>query len=219
MNEPVNTPVDAPLVYWSGDQSGHVFIVEDDAAMRESLQRTLFNRGHRVYAYAEPLAFLRDVWRIYPSVLLLDMRLPSMSGVEVQARLRELGMDLPIVFISGESTVNQAVKAMEKGATRFLVKPVSRTDLLAAVDEGLERDRQLQAQRQRQDQRQIRLERLAPREREVLDLLLEGHGNQEISAHMHISYATAKQYKGNVMIKLGVQSMAELMDLMRLPGR
>ncbi|MFM8755540.1 MAG: response regulator transcription factor [Limnohabitans sp.] len=204
-----------PLTYRSSSLLGHVYIVEDDAAVRDSLQRTVLSQGHRVYAYAEPHAFLDDIQRVFPMVVLLDMRLPSATGVEVQSRLRQRGMDMPVIFVSGESTVQQAVVAMQNGAAQFLVKPVGRDELLEAVRRGLASDAALQDERIRQDLRLGRLSRLAPREREVLALLVEGRGNQEISARLEISYATAKQYKSNVMIKLGVHSMAELLEFMR----
>lgn len=204
-----------PLTYRSSSLLGHVYIVEDDAAVRDSLQRTVLSQGHRVYAYAEPQAFLDDIQRVFPMVVLLDMRLPSATGVEVQSRLRQRGMDMPVIFVSGESTVQQAVVAMQNGAAQFLVKPVGRDELLEAVRRGLASDAALQDERIRQDLRLGRLSRLAPREREVLALLVEGRGNQEISARLEISYATAKQYKSNVMIKLGVHSMAELLEFMR----
>ncbi|MFM8590053.1 MAG: response regulator transcription factor [Limnohabitans sp.] len=168
-----------------------------------------------MYAYAEPQAFLDDIQRVFPMVVLLDIRLPSATGVEVQSRLRQRGMDMPVIFVSGESTVQQAVVAMQNGAAQFLVKPVGRDELLEAIRRGLASDAALQDERIRQDLRLGRLSQLAPREREVLALLVEGRGNQEISARLEISYATAKQYKSNVMIKLGVHSMAELLEFMR----
>jgi len=201
----------------ASDALGHVFVVEDDQAMRESMQRVLNSQGYRVYAFDDPLEFLQFVTPVSPSMVLLDMRLPTMTGVQVQARLTEMGLTMPVVFVSGESTAQQVVTAMNGGAASFLIKPVSRNDLLAAVAQAVEKHKTEQAESLRLKAQQSRLARLARREREVLDLLLAGHGNQEVSLRLGISYATAKQYKSNIMIKLNVHSMAELMELMRPP--
>lgn len=197
--------------------AGHVFVVEDNQALRESMQRILVSQGYRVQAFEDPLVFLDQVSRITPAVLLLDMRMPTLTGLEIQARLIERRIDMPVVFVSGLSTVQQAVTALENGALQFLVKPVSREHLLEAVRKGVAVDRERAAKHQRQTAQEGLYARLAPREREVLQLLLAGHGNLYISAKLRIAPATVKQHKSNIKLKLNVDNMAELVTLMRAP--
>lgn len=193
---------------------GHVFIVEDDRSANASMQRELISEGYRVYPFESPDLFLKYVTPVSPACLLLDMRLPEMTGVEVQARLKQLGIAIPVVFISGESTVQQAVTALESGALQFLTKPFGRLPLLDAVRKAITYSKSNEAELIRKRLQQVRVARLAPRERQVLELILAGFANQEISEKMGISYATTKQYKSNIFIKLDVQTMAELVELM-----
>lgn len=196
---------------------GHVYLVEDDADMRDSISTILESRNYRVYPYADPERFLQEVSdRPWPCVLLLDMRLPHMSGVHVQSILQERGIDMPIVFVSGESTILQAVTAIQAGAAQFLVKPVSRQALLAAVGKALELEQQKRAQLHARMKQEKLVNRLTPREREVMGCLLRGMGNSEIAGHLGISAATVKQHKAIILIKLDVRTVSELFKL--LPG-
>jgi len=197
----------------SSSASGHVFLVDDDDRLRNNIADLLGVVGYRVQCWANGESFLAEIPRVAPAVLITDMRMPGLAGVDLHAELIRLGRMLPVVYISGESTVMQTVRAMKQGAVDFLVKPFGREELLRAVAAALERDR-------RQMQALIRSARLteaksqlSPREIQVHQLLLKGFSNREIVEALGVSLPTAKQYKSEVMRKLGAQSLAELISL------
>jgi FixJ family two-component response regulator len=189
---------------------GHVFLIEDDPGMRATLTDLLQFAGYQVRSWDNANEFLSELPVSAPAVILTDMRMPGLSGVEMHAELLQRGRSFPVIYLSGESTVPQTIKAMKLGAFDFLTKPFSREELLSVVASALERDRMaLQAlvHKARNDQA---LASLSPRERQVHDLLLKGFGNAQILQELGVSLPTAKQYKAEVMRKLGVRSLAEL---------
>lgn len=194
---------------------GHIYVVEDDAGMRDSIKRILISLNYRVLAFSDPAKFFDVVTDgASPCMLLLDMRLPNVTGLHVQSTLRERGIDMPIVFMSGESTVLQAVKAIEAGAAQFLVKPVSRTALVEAVKLGLMRDMERRMKFEAQQRLDKLMTRLTAREREVLSFVKRGLANAEIADKLGISVATVKQHKSSVMIKFDTKTFAELLELL-----
>ncbi len=197
----------------SDKPSEYVFLVDDDDALRDSIADLLRVVGYEVYSWSSGRAFLADIPRVAPAVLITDMRMPGLSGVELHAELLRLGRTLPVVYISGESTVAQGIQAMKQGAVEFLVKPFGREELLRAVAASLEKDRQkmqhlIRAARAAQARAQ-----LSPREMQVHELMLKGYNNREIMDALQISLPTAKQYKSEVMRKLGARSLSELIAL------
>lgn len=194
-------------------QMGHVYLIDDDDSVRNSLQDLLKFAGYQVSAWSEARSFLDNLPNAAPAVLVIDMRMPGMTGLELHEALIARGRILPVVYISGESSLPQGIAAMKLGALDFLIKPFTREAILRAVAAGLEKDRN-QIQRvidqARFDQA---MKHLAPREREVLSLLIRGYANQEIMAELNISLPTAKQYKSQLMRKLGARSLSDLMKL------
>ena len=193
--------------------SEHVFLVDDDDALRDGIADLLRVVGYQVYSWSYGAAFLADIPRVAPAVLITDMRMPGLSGVELHAELLRLGRTLPVIYISGESTVAQSIQAMKLGAVEFLIKPFGREELLRAVATSLEKDRQqmqhlIKAARVAQARVQ-----LSPREVQVHELMLKGYNNREIMDSLQISLPTAKQYKAEVMRKLAVRSLSELISL------
>ena len=190
-----------------------IVLLEDDASMRTSLTQVLRFADHTVQAFSSALGFLALSAPTRPTLLITDMRMPGMTGVELQAELLARGWDMPMIFISGESSVQQSVAALKQGAIEFLVKPFDRTELLSAVARGI-------AINLRQDQTAIentayesQLQTLSPRERQVFELLAAGFSNAELVKTLGISLPTTKQYKAEVMRKLKLRSLSELIQL------
>ncbi len=192
---------------------GCVFLVEDDASLRASIEDLLSFEGYRVSAWPDPQSFLDALPDLAPAVLITDMRMPSLSGVQMHALLRHRGCQMPVIYISGESSVQEGIDAMKQGAIEFLVKPFGRVALLDAVAKGMELDRGRLAQVEAASRLSRLLALLTPREREVHGLMLKGYGNADIVRTLGISLATAKQYKSEVLRKLQARSLAELMKL------
>lgn len=192
---------------------GHVDVVDDDDSLRNSICDLLAFAGYHVRAWRDAESFLDNLPQTAPAVVVTDMRMPGLSGVEMHAELIARGRTMPIIYISGESTVPQSIGAMKLGALDFLVKPFSREDLLKAVAAGIEKDRKQMQQMIDQARFEQALTHLSPREREVMGLLLKGFNNSEIVDAMCISLPTAKQYKSQIMRKLGVRSMSQMMKL------
>jgi FixJ family two-component response regulator len=191
----------------------YIFLVEDDDELRSDLERTLQFCGYTIYAFSNPEQFLSEFKPLVPAVLITDMRMPKLSGVQLQSELIAKGHKIPIIFISGESSDEQIVKAFKNGAFDFLLKPFSREIFLNAVAKALEQDSVAMQELIRKSQLAEALKALSPRERQVFDLLAKGYGNKELVDELGIALSTAKEYKSEVMYKLRLRSLAELIAL------
>jgi FixJ family two-component response regulator len=190
-----------------------VYLIEDNLKMQQSIENMLGFLGYKVISFSNGGDFLAAQLQDAPAVVVTDMRMPDISGVELQAELIKRGRNLPIIFISGESTLAQGILAMQQGAIEFLTKPFEREEFLAAIVRGLELDaKNVRSFLQKQSFEQ-QLQSLAPREREAFELLALGYSNAQIQEALQISLSTAKQYKSEVMRKLNLRSLAQLISL------
>ncbi len=196
---------------------GHVFLIDDDHGVRAVLADLLRFAGYEVTIWESAEVFLSQIPMLAPAVVLTDMRMAGMSGLEMHIELTRRGRRFPVIYLSGESTVPQTVQAMKLGAFDFLTKPVSREQLLGVVAAGIEHDRLEMQTVLRQARFKQAQEHLSPRERQVHDLLVRGYSNREIMEALGISLPTAKQYESEVMRKLGMRSLAELMAFSKDP--
>ena len=190
-----------------------VFVIDDDASVRRGLARLLRAQGWKVETFSGAGEFLDREPRSGTGCVVLDVRMPDMSGPELQARMRETGLALPIVFLTGHGDVPVSVQAMKRGAVDFLLKPVDSEQLLRTVAEALARhaaeiERQLECRHILEC-----LEQLTAREREVLESVIRGQRNKQIAAELGISEKTVKVHRGRVMQKMRVRSVAELVHL------
>ena len=190
-----------------------VFIVDDDEAMRDSLAWLLESNGLRVRSFESGEAFL-DAWRAdMAGCLVLDVRMPGISGLELHERLQALNSPLPIIFVTGHGDVPMAVSALKKGAADFIEKPFNDKEILRLIEQCLATDREQQSRRRRYAEISGRLAALTPREREVMDLMAAGRLNKQIADDLGISIKTVEVHRSRVMDKMEVRSVAELVQL------
>ena len=187
-----------------------VFLIDDDGRMRAAMQRLLKSVGLRAEAFASPQEFLRRKLPDGPSCLILDVRLPGISGLDVQRKLSEAGVQIPVIFITGHGDIPMTVKAMKSGAVEFLTKPFRDQDLLDAIQQALQRENEIRQQRHEIQELQERYQTLTTREREVMGLLVSGMLTKQIASRLGTSEITAQVHRGQVMRKMHANSPAEL---------
>jgi RNA polymerase sigma factor (sigma-70 family) len=190
-----------------------VIVIDDDRDIREALQGLLRSVGLRVELFASVQEYLDSGPSTYPGCLVLDVRLPGRSGLDFHDDLIKANVHLPVVFISGHADISMSVRAMKAGAVEFLTKPVRHQDLLDAIQQALKQDRA-----RRDDERTVAgiragFDRLTPREREVMTLVVAGRPNKEIAAEIGISEATVKLHRGQAMRKMQARSLADLVRM------
>jgi len=202
----------------SDDKPTTVFLVDDDAGVRDGLQWLLESAGLHVQAYPSAVEFLENFDPTRPGCLVLDVRMPGLSGLELQQILTTRQCGIPIIIITGHGDVPMCVRAFESGAFGFLEKPMDRQRLLDHVLRAIERDRQNREQEAQQTDLAPLLERLTAREREVVDLLVTGKTMKQIAAQLGISIPTCSKHRSRSLDKLEVENDVELVRLM-LTGR
>jgi FixJ family two-component response regulator len=190
-----------------------VFVVDDDAAMRRSLENLIRSVGLRVEAFASAQEFLRSKRPDVPGCLVLDVRLPGLSGLDLQKRMAEADMEIPIIFITGHGDIPMTVQAMKAGAVEFLTKPFRDQDLLDAIQQALERDSKAREQRAEVEVLRSRFDLLTPREREVMPLVVAGLLNKQVAGELGTSEASVKVHRQHVMTKMGAGSLAALVRM------
>jgi len=190
-----------------------VFIIDDDRGMRQAIQDLVESVGLRAEAFATGQDFLRKQLTGGPSCLVLDVRLPQLSGLDLQRQLADTGVQIPIIFITAHGDIPMSVKALKSGAVEFLTKPFRDQDLLDAIQQALQRDSAAREQRAEIHDLQGRYQALSAREREVMTLVVSGMLNKQIASEIGASEATVKIHRGHVMQKMQAGSVVELVRM------
>ena len=196
-----------------------VHIVDDDASFRKAMERRLMKAGYEVATYASAQPLLDSLpSESVPSCLLLDVRIPELSGPELQERLSELGSTLPIIFLTGHPDIPATVRAIKAGADDFLTKPVSSDDLLQAIERAIARHEVARGLKSKLDVVRAHVAALTPRERQVFDLVVGGDTNKQIARALGCTERTIKAHRHRVMEKMQVRSLPELVCLAERVG-
>jgi RNA polymerase sigma factor (sigma-70 family) len=190
-----------------------VFVVDDDASVRQSLKNLVGSVGLRVEAFTSAQEFLGSKLTDLPACLVLDVRLPGLSGLDLQKRMADAGIEIPIIFITGHGDIPMTVRAMKAGAVEFLTKPFRDQDLLDAIQQALDRNRAAREQRAEIEELRSRLDSLTPRERQVMGLVVAGLLNKQIAGELGTSETTIKIHRHQVMEKMSAGSLAELVRM------
>jgi FixJ family two-component response regulator len=193
-----------------------VFVVDDDAAIRNSLRRLIMSVGFDVELFPSARAFLGARRPDAPGCLVLDVRLPGLSGLDLQRELAATDAELPIIFITGHGDIPMSVRAMKAGAIEFLTKPFREQELLDAIRHAIDRDRAMRAERRERTELRARYASLTPRERDVMARIVAGLPNKNIASDLGTTEATVKEQRGHVMAKMRAGSVA---DLVRFASR
>ena len=190
-----------------------VYVIDDDAQTRDALKNLMRSVGLHVEVFASAQDFLRSKRPDVPACLVLDVRLRGLSGLDLQKRMAEAKIEVPIIFITGYGDIPMTVQAMKAGAVEFLTKPFRNQELLDAIQQALERDRSTREQRAKNEELHTRYDSLTPREREVMTLVVAGLLNKQIAGELGTSETTVKNHRHQIMEKMGADSLAELVKM------
>jgi FixJ family two-component response regulator len=195
------------------DFKGHIYLIDDDPSIRRSLAFSLSSLRYSIQSFENPASFLRDALPISPAVILLDIRMPEVSGLSLQDELIRQARVTPIIFISGESQPSEIIEALKKGAVDFLLKPFGLQALVHAIDLALEKDKSGLSQRIKIKNAQERFSNLTEKEREICFWMIKGYGNKEIANLNGTAASTVKLHRSRVLEKMGCTSLSELLEL------
>lgn len=187
-----------------------VFLIDDDPAVRTSVSLLLTSMGHAVRAFESAQTFLDEYHESWPGCLVVDVRMPGMSGLDLQGKLKSDGVSLPVIVLTGYGDIPMAVRAMQAGAVTFLEKPFREQELWENVQKAIKLDGETRRRARHRAELLERLARLTPAERQVLDRVVDGHPNKQIAAELGVSQRTIEVRRANVMRKMQVASLVEL---------